>query len=1206
MSEKSPNKNTNSSPNQSKWDDMANFEKQLKAFRETKANKRFEELLEKRDQRLKQNPEYRKRSAKEEEAYLDNLLKKQSTEISPSTKLQPKTVDIPKTEIKLSERNNEIAENKEQQIQTYQIEQKDIKKAQAIEDKSDIPAFLKEQIRYERAIGKSEPRIIEVPESEIRMVTEPEIEAEHNKEIEQGKELLLTQAREFEPTQAQAKELAQVQAKELELVQAKELEDQQNSEDYYRIIQEKIDLEKLENQENLENQEGQKNINDYDNTIQELLELDTAKDIEDYDNIRKELRELDDEIAREEMNSRPLVAINADWTHDKKEMAHDLAEQTLNAETEKGNIITKIWKGTLFKKYYEKKYEKEFLSEKRTDKNGKTLTDLIREESPAVMERFVMGAVEDEAYIHKGAGEELKTLDEETNEKIKHAIEKYARISLKRGEKVSELDRKFENDIDEIFHQKSLDSSNNNYLEVAREAARRYKEVAINAKNKAEHDKAMSLVMAGFQAYHAEVRNNVRTEAHRDNLDKIVNWCESNPIGQFIPAEIVAGAAGAAMALTQTGIKAVFGVAGGIVGSSVISGLKERNRITEDRARMLRDVASGKDYNSKNKKVAKHEERIGGTLYDMQKASSLTDRINAAMDLENGKAIAMNLEDDKVYRKALLSAIAEARVRIDFSDAEKKDLISYSSDHNRGKERLDLDIALIRAEKTLNRREQEILEIMKGNIKDDIYEDVTAKDKKFKNYRALAAMKKAGKSLVLGTTIFLGSQEIMAAIDPSKIGIFEKAGLIKTENANDAKETLLASGFGQFRGSYEVPGASKKIEVNDVSKPDAIKKFEAEGYTKIKTQDAWSEPKSTLTEVDPSASTAKIDVKYDGWASKGGLTTNIENGKFVSTIKGAATINGRSVNYTPEQVKAFITIGDSKFEIAGSINESGQLTWGDNGTFTTTTGETIKAIGDNGEKLYKYFEVAVDNGVENGVHHITPLATDIGSNTFSGKIEQLVETSIEHPAVYSFVKEIPGEPESFVRGVTSNGFAFAPELARTGLGEPTAIEAEEAPVEQETPAEQAPEQPSLREVLNSVPEENIEVMPDAPVEVEPSSETTPEEVTLESPVELPPVEPESETTPESDFNNWENEMFEDIESARDLIGDEGVAAFKESRPINDEMERRWDNWWANLSEESKNAVRDLEDHITNSNRDYSYSPDRKFGIPFKLWLAKNS
>ena len=1086
MSEKDPSKNVSSSVNQSKWDEMADFEKRLKAFREAQE------------------------AAK---------AAKTSNTVVSNGKNTPK-VDTPK----------------EYDLLTPE----------------EIKALL---------YGLPEDQHQNNPADDNHVATDEKAES-------------VAKAQADELAKAQADELAKAQADEL--AKAKELENQQNFDKLQDLIQEKNRLEnqgdtgnsveglalakELENQQDFDKltelireMDRLKNQGNHENTIQELSELDTAKKTERLDNFKKRLSKLDEEIAMEERHSRPLTAINANWTHDRGEKAHDLAEQTLNAETEKGNIITKIWKGTLFKKYYEKKYEREFLNDNRTNKDGKTLTEIIKEESPDVIERFVLRAVEnEERYLH--GDEKLEKLDEKTNAKIKHAIEKYARIKLKKGEKVTDdLDRRFENDINSILANTADAGHTNNYLEVAKEAAERYKEVAENAKGKAEHEKAMALVMAGFQAYHADVRSNVRTEAHRDNLDKIVNWFESSKIGKFIPAEIVAGAAGAAMALTQTGIKAIFGVIGGIAGSSIITGLKERNRITEDRARMLRDIASGKDYDSKNKKISKHEQRIGGTLYDMKSASELTDRLKAAMYPENGK----------VNRRNLLSAIAEARVHIDFSDAKRKDLISYSSDYNRGKERLNLDIALIRAERSLSKKDQKTLEIMKKDIEKEIKEGVEYKDEEFKKYRRYAAIKKAGKSLVLGSAIFLGSQEIMAAIDPNKIGIFEKAGIIKTENAKEAKETLLASGFGMFKGSYEVPSNPTEIRVS-ASNPKIIKQYEANGYKKLMmAKDKWEETVSELKPVDPSASTARVDVKYDGWASRGGLTTNLENGKFVSTIKGAATINGRSVNYTPDQVKAFITIGDSKFEIA---NEPGQqLTWGDNGVFTTTTGETIKAIGDNGEKLYKYFEIAAVNNVDgNGVQHIIPLATDVGKNTFSGKIEQLIETTVEHPAVYTFVKKIPGNSETIVRGLDLNGFAFAPETARTGLGE-----AVEPPISE----------PTLREQFNTVPEENIEQIPEQEVRVD---------VDLESP----------------EFATWEADIKNEIANSEDLIGAEGVAALTDSGDLNDERRATWNKWWDNLSEEGKNRIKELVNRIHNSS--YAYSPNLNFSNAFLTWYMLNS
>ena len=963
------------------------------------------------------------------------------------------------------------------------------------------------------------------------------------------------------------------------------------------------------------------------------VEQQTRKAVEDeYAANDEELADIERRLAE---NPDRLVAINADWTHDKRELAHDLAEQDLNTEVSKANIIKKIWKGNLFKKYYEKKYEKEYMEGKRTDDKGRTLKDIIAEQHQDVMERFVLGATEDMRYIHEKIGkkkkdnsydgEKLIKADSKTNEQIKSAIEKYARATLEPGEKVSDLDRNFENEVDRIIAEAIdnnrlgkgwKDNSTNNILETAKKAAGRYKEVAKNAKNKAEQDFAMAQVMAGFQLYNADVRNNVRTDAHRDAIDKIVNKLESSALGQFIPAEILAGAAGAAMGLTQTGARAIAGAAGGVIASSLISGLRERNRITEDRARMLRDIANGMDYSGRGKEAKglrgqeKYEARIGDTLYDNKKATDLINMIEEAT-IFAGKYGDAN---------RLLQAIAEARVRIDLSDSEQKDLISYSSSDNRGKERLKLDKLVINAEKKLGEINSEeakdakkSLEAMKNEIKKRIidgYEDesgehhagIKEKDQNFKNFRTIAAMKRAGKTLALGTAIFFGSQEVMAAIDPSKIGLFEKFGLIKTQNEVNAKETLLASGFGRFRGEYEMPnGATNSSGPVRTSDPEQMSKLEAAGYKKTEIQKAWSESREVLKDVDPSESSARVDVKYDGWANNGTkisdgneLRAHIENGQFISTMRGASTFNGQRIEYDPSRIKAYLTIGDSKFEIAGKLNESGQLTWGDNGVFTTTTGETIKAIGDNGEKLYRYFEIAAVNDVKDGVQHIIPFATDVGTNSFSGKIQQVVTDVIEHPAEYVFTKDIP-VTETFIRDVSYNGLGFAPDIfARTGLGEATAT-----PVT-ESSTEIAPT------TLNNLPPINGAANG---ISVTPAPEGLPDNyatVVNNDIPELPNQQPEPlgiEDKQQTDSERWENEIRDEIEQNANIIGgQEGVNIITGRDVIGDvNSERRFAEWWNTLDDAGKRFVRDIVGKINAS----GYSRDVDWGRGFRTWLALN-
>ncbi|MDO4612305.1 MAG: hypothetical protein Q4B29_02515 [Candidatus Saccharibacteria bacterium] len=746
-------------------------------------------------------------------------------------------------------------------------------------------------------------------------------------------------------------------------------------------------------------------------------------------------KQLEKELA--ELEDKPLVAINADFTHDKKELAHDLAEQDLNAEVAEAKgvkgIVKRLWKGTLFKKYFEKKYEKEYLAGDR-ERDGKTVHELIEEQSESAMKRFVLGATEDMRFIHSKAGETLEEADAETGEKVKAAIEKFATAKIPEGKTLEDLKLQFMEELGRSEAEAKDDGKNidpkliNNYLEVA-----------IQARQRAEHGIAIEKVMEGFKVYNAEARDGLRTEAHRDNIDKIVNKIESSRFGQFIPAEVVAGAAGVAFALTQTGARAVAGVAGGIVASGVVSGLKERNRITEDRARMLRDAANGleysgmdeeamKDLKGRAKKTAKYEKRIGGTLYDLQPASELTANLEKAMAMEPGEE----------RSKALMQAIAEARVRIDFSDSEQKDLISYSSADKRGDERLTLDRLLIQAEKTLPEGDTSKIESVKEHLQSEIEEGVDEKDEDFRKTRAWLALKKAGKTMAIGAASFVVSQEVIATIDPGKIGIFEKAGLLKTNNAADAKETLLASGFGFNRGMQITNVDQVKVSGDDQV---TMEQLEQAGYQKTELSQGFSDIQTKRVQINPADSDSALKLKW-GWANNGTKAYdgnelrifNGDNGSLVSGMKGISTMGSETFDYAAladqGKITGIMNIGGESFEIASRVDSAGKLVFGENGVFTTTSGETIKAIGSNGEKLYKFFSVVVDQGDPNadGIRDVISLATDVGSNSFSGTMEKVVETVVEHPGEYLFTKAT-----ETVRNITAAGGIIVPD-ARTGLG----------------------------------------------------------------------------------------------------------------------------------------------------------------------------
>ena len=840
----------------------------------------------------------------------------------------------------------------------------------------------------------------------------------------------------------------------------------------------------------------------------------------------------------------PLVGINADFTEDKEDYAHDFAERELNDEVAHSNFIKKIWKGTLFKKYYQKKYEQEIYSGNRQiTHNGKkiSLDEYIEDLSAATIKRFVIGASTEYTnhFIHNKAGERIDEVDARTTEVVKGAIEWYASAKIPEDGSEEELKAEFGNRIKRLQAE-----GRDNGKPVNGKLINNYLDMAIQARECAEHGMAMERIMEGFKVYNANVRDGIRSEAHRDNLDKIIDKLEESKIGNFISSPVLAAAVGAAWGLAQSGSRALAGPLGGLGVAGAVAGLKERNRVTEDRVRMMRDAAQNYQYEGQQQerpkgKRAKYEARLGGTLYDMRPASELTNGLNQA--IESGD------------HESIMKAIAEARVRVELSDADSKDLISYSSADNIGTERLNLDIALISAEKNLSEEDKAALELQKTAIQEHIMEDIDASDRDFRKVRTAQALKQAGKSIVIGGAFFFGSQEIIAAVDPGKIGLLEKSGILKTANRDDAKETILASLAGP-RGF-----SAKTIE--NVSGDDAanIKRYKDAGYEQLQTKQAWTETKQDLVDIKPKSSTNRVKAIYDGWANNGtkgadGNELNIEvrNNAIISNMTGNSTMNGQAFNYNQlakaGNIKGYITVGGAKFEVASSVNSAGQLTWpiDANGAITTTTGESIKAIGDNGEKLFKYFEVALDNGPDaNGFTHIMPFATETGADSFRGTIQQVVETAVEHPATYSFVKHIPHD-------IYYGGVAMPGVTARTGLGTATAPNV--------PPTAPAP-----------IPEAPAPAAPEVPAQPEPTSDTS--ETSAPTPASTG-NQIDSTSVPNS--SSQDSISYEEaLDSVQNRIGEEGVRYLADERPFDKVDSTGFGEWWNSLSDEARREVTTL-------------------------------
>lgn len=964
---------------------------------------------------------------------------------------------------------------------------------------------------------------------------------------------------------------------------------------------------------------------------EELKKLEAEELAKAEEEERKKLeeqcqREIDELEAK--LFPNPLVAINADFTNDRHELAHDLAEQALNEENAKSGLIKRLWKGTLFKKFFQEKTEREFLEGKRTVKEDDkefTVNDLVARRSGSAIRRFVMSAVENEdGYIHRNAGEDIKEADAETTALVKRAIENFASAKIPEGGSLKDLKLNLENEIEQ-----GIAEARDNGKMVDTLNVKNYIDVAIEARKRVEHGLAMERVMEGFKVYNAEVRDNIRTKAHRDNIDKIVNKIESTKVGQLIPGEILAGGLTIAAAVGRFGI----GLVGlGLASSTAISGLKERNRITEDRTRMLRDVANGGTYNGQKsdaeinklkgraKRIAKYEQRIGGTLYQLEKASDLIGNIKDAKD-----------------KKETLRAIAAARVRIEVSDSESKDLIAYSSEDNRGSERLALDIAVIKAEKSLSEEDQKTLETMKKLIKREIMGGVDKNDENFQRERAKLAILKSAKTLAIGAAMAAGAHYIMENMQQAQEVVQADSAAVSgaAKQVGMGEQPIIGEQFGTGEAGANIV-STKTVNADDT---ETIAELNRQGYvksTQVQSEYPIVETRDHVIEdINPNELGGKIKVVgYANNGTKGAdfneLRLHARDGQMVSTMRGTSTMGGESFDYAElvnaDKIKGIINIDGVEIEVQSSINANGQLTWGENGIFTTTTGETIKGFGDNGEELFKYFRVAaeVGNGPDaDGVTNVVSLATEVGKNSSEAvisKIEKVREIVGTRPAVDLYVKmsnsgianaaadaanaaatgaainvatgsaiNVATGAAANVAGVTNTAsdafasFAFAPETNRTGLG---GVIRPESPVAPAPEAEPAPEQ-------ETEPAPVPEAEP-APAEQAPASEpapAAPTESTLATEVESAP-----------DASAFEGIHRSIIEASRPIIGNASADILLDTTGYDNSKDTLYQEWWSSLSEAQKNEVISIANDINTDAKNHNIDLAKSL----RFWLGINN
>ncbi|MFZ3009701.1 MAG: hypothetical protein WA030_01615 [Candidatus Microsaccharimonas sp.] len=500
----------------------------------------------------------------------------------------------------------------------------------------------------------------------------------------------------------------------------------------------------------------------------------------------------------------PLKLVLVDQSRDAHDAARDRADTRLSEELEQGGrfkrFVNGIWKGNIAREFYRQSYTRQARESIEESQNvlmheqGLTQAERTRA-MESTFERF---SSEYDEVIHEDAGErrEVHEQDTEVSTGFKQLLRRYASGELNdvtlREEQTRFMQAYRETHGEDAFGEGLVTTSN-------------MMQVAQAVRGAVEHGESLDHVLANMQVVTGEARNNARTEARYNMVDKAIDKISKTRLGSLLGPEAVTAIATTAATVAGWGSRSVTGavlktVAPG-VGAGVWAGIRENKRVKDERGQHSREMAQGKEFRPGDAR----REQMEQTRYESRSAQDLTDFIRAA-----GNPETMDQGNDAV--RAALDALAQVQSRIDLSNRENIDLISYSNAAAIGDERMGLDLARaevrVALESRLNedaRRElgldpdasvAELVDEQSTTYLELLNEDISAKDKAFKILKARRVAKAAAVGVATGLAGGLIVQEGIAALDPARAGLFEQAwGAHNEISADGLQHQTLLEGF---------------------------------------------------------------------------------------------------------------------------------------------------------------------------------------------------------------------------------------------------------------------------------------------------------------------------------------------------------------------------------------------------------------------------
>ena len=693
--------------------------------------------------------------------------------------------------------------------------------------------------------------------------------------------------------------------------------------------------------------------------------------------------------------------------------------------------------GSMFKEanivHYERKVREEF-------ENG------TRKLDQSGIERFTMAYAHEaeDVLIHEHAGEDYNAysvkVDEDGNEYVERRF--LGEDGQIKTERVDDDSKVAQNTIDlrNAIRDFAAGSIDERTLRARIDDIRRdengeinraysidnYVEAAIAARENIEHGYAMENVMEGFAYINGEARRNVRTQEHRDNLDRITHALLSNRVTRFIPPEAIAVGVGAVANIGKFGASAAAraGFAlGGVAVSGAMAGMKERARVTRERSVAQRRLAQGGELGG-----TKFDQQLGETIQEMASAEELTANLSSAMEAFNNENAS---EEERNRALNLLRAqLGSVEALVTISDRDGIDMIRYTNGDNETIEnqRLRMDIARAEARSLLleNGVTQEELARTREYLERDTYESeedgLNAKEAAFRSLRRKRALKRAAATAAIGVATTLGTQELTAAFNDDVHGIWDH--LTHHQDNDGATQTLLAHAFGMEQSARTVETAISQ----GVDEATAAQYRNQEGFTvkeagtRTVTENGQISQSEYLEQHGESLHRNWFNNNteaYDG--NELGIHTS-ESGGFITSMSGASTRGGESLSFGGgEGIKGYLTLnsGQAPIEVAGKVV---------NGQVDFSEGLDALGLGDIGRTgAYKFFEVAKVAGENaDGSLDINVLATSVGNGFGDGMIGSTISREVP---IFDVIQTVTHAGTS---GVQIPGFVTIP-FSRRGI-----------------------------------------------------------------------------------------------------------------------------------------------------------------------------